>query len=144
MRNSPTLLTEVPGCSKLTVMFRLVLAVVATTLLVGGCGKKKKDRSGDVSCEAVGEYAMTITKRGISDLQGKAKKHAEAGLTGLLPEVRKNTIKRCKSEKWPEPLRRCYLRARDYADAEACGKASKPAKTKPPTEAEPAPAPVNK
>jgi hypothetical protein len=100
------------------------MVAVTLALVSGACAKKKKDpSSGDVSCEAVGEYAMTITKRGIDDLQGKAKKHAQAGLTGLLPEVRKNTIARCKKEKWPETLRRCYLRARDYADAEACGKA---------------------
>ncbi len=97
----------------------LAIAIAASS---PGCKRAKKVASNDASCEAVGRHVVDYATRQIDELEGRSKKHAQASLLGMLPQLKKRIVAECTAEKWPETLRRCYLRARSDTDASQCKK----------------------
>ena len=106
----------------------LVRRIAVTTALalslaaVSGCKRNKKVAGDDTSCEAVGRHVVDYATRHIGELEGRSKKHAQASLLGMLPQLKKRIVDECTAGKWPESLRRCYLRARSDAEATQCKK----------------------
>jgi hypothetical protein len=101
-----------------------VAGALVLSLGAAGAACKRGDKApaNDTSCEAVGRHVVDYATRQIDELEGRSKKHARATLLGMLPQLKKRIVGECTSGKWPESLRRCYLRARSDAEANQCKK----------------------
>jgi hypothetical protein len=86
----------------------LLVAVVLTAVLLGGCGKKKA--GGDVSCEALGVNLLAAWKKSIAENK-QISDETRHGVETMAVTVKDQMVKRCKDDAWPAEVRACLSAA---------------------------------